>query len=64
METLIDFLSAIAVELFELTYVHRTEPELPLENVLNPTQIAVLQAKPKKGPQELTVGWGSKQLRD
>ena len=58
METLIGFLSVIAVELFELTYLHRTEPESPLEIVLNPTQIAVLQAKSKHGPQELTVGWG------
>ena len=58
METLIGFLSVIAVELFELTYLHRTEPESPLKIVLNPTQIAVLQAKSKKVPQELTVGWG------
>lgn len=58
METLIGFLSVIAVELFELTYVHRTEPEAPLQNVLNPTQIAVLQAKSKQVPQDLTVGWG------
>ncbi len=58
METLIGFLSVIAVELFELTYLHRTEPESPLKIVLNPTQIAVLQAKSKQGPPELTVGWG------
>ncbi|HEY9826742.1 MAG TPA: hypothetical protein V6D19_14965 [Stenomitos sp.] len=45
------------MELFELTYLHRTEPESPLEIVLNPTQIAVLQAKSKKIPQELTMGW-------
>jgi hypothetical protein len=59
MEALLGFLCVIAVELFRLTYLHRTDPELPLERVLNPTQMAVLKASsPKKVPQNLTVGWG------
>jgi hypothetical protein len=59
MESLLGFLCVIAVELFRLTYLHRTDPELPLERVLNPTQMAVLKASSlKKVPQNLTVGWG------
>jgi hypothetical protein len=58
MESLLGFLSVIAVELFELTYLHRTQPELPIEWVLNPTQIAVLKARSQKPPQHLTVNWG------
>jgi hypothetical protein len=58
MESLLGFLSVIAVELFELTYLHRTQPELPIESVLNPTQIAVLKARSQKTPQRLTVNWG------
>ena len=58
MESLLGFLSVIAVELFELTYLHRTQPELPIESVLNPTQIAVLKARSQKLPQRLNVNWG------
>jgi hypothetical protein len=57
MKTLIGFLSVIAVELFELTYLHRTQPELPITNVLNPVQVAVLRAKSKEIPETMTVGW-------
>ena len=58
MEPLLGFLSVIAVELFRLTYLHRTDPELPIERVLNSTQVAVLKAKSKKVPRTLTLGWG------
>jgi hypothetical protein len=58
MEPLLGFLCVIAVELFQLTYLHRTEPELPIERVLNSTQVAVLKATCKKVPQNLTVHWG------
>ena len=58
MEPLLGFLSVIAVELFQLTYLHRTDPELPIERVLNSTQVAVLKAKSKKVPRTLTLGWG------
>jgi hypothetical protein len=58
MEVLLGFLCVIAVELFQLTYLHRTDPELPIERVLNPTQVAVLKAKSKLLPRSLTVSWG------
>jgi len=57
METLLGFLSVIAVELLQLTYLHRTQPEASVELVLNPTQIAVLKARSSKRPQVLTVAW-------
>ncbi len=59
MKTLLGFLSVIAVELLQLTYLHRTQPEVSVELVLNPTQIAVLKAKTKssKLPKILTVAW-------
>ena len=49
----------IAVELLQLTYLHRTQPEVSVELVLNPTQIAVLKAKTKssKLPKILTIAW-------
>jgi hypothetical protein len=57
MKTLLGFLSVIAVELLQLTYLHRTQPEASVELVLNPTQIAVLKAKSSKLPQVLTLAW-------
>jgi len=57
MKTLLGFLSVIAVELLQLTYLHRTQPEASVELVLNPTQIAVLKAKSSKLPKVLTVAW-------
>lgn len=58
MEVLLGFLGVIAVELFQLTYLHRTDPQRPIERVLNPVQVAVLKAKSKQAPRTLTVGWG------
>ncbi len=57
MKTLLGFLSVIAVELLQLTYLHRTQPEASVELVLNPTQITVLKAKSSKLPKVLTVQW-------
>jgi hypothetical protein len=57
MKTLLGFLSVIAVELLQLTYLHRTQPEASVELVLNPTQVAVLKAKSFKLPKVLTVAW-------
>jgi hypothetical protein len=57
MKTLLGFLSVIAVELLQLTYLHRTQPEASVELVLNPTQIVVLKAKSPKLPKVLTVTW-------
>jgi len=57
MKTLLGFLSVIAVELLQFTYLLRTQPEAPLELVLNPTQIAVLKAKSSQLPKVLTVAW-------
>lgn len=59
MKTLLGFLSVIAVELLQLTYLHRTQPTASVELVLNSTQIAVLKAKTKssKLPKIFTVAW-------
>lgn len=57
MKTLLGFLSVIAVELLQLTYLHRTQPEASVDLVLNSTQIAVLKAKSPKPPKLLTVAW-------
>lgn len=50
-------MSVIAAELLQLTYLHRTQPDAPVELVLNPTQVAVLKAKSSKLPPVLTTAW-------
>jgi hypothetical protein len=58
MKTLLGFLSVIAVELLQVTYLHRTQPNAPAIEILNPVQIEVLKAaSPIKLPQILTVAW-------
>lgn len=57
MKTLLGFLSAIAVELLQLTYLHRTQPTAPARKILNPIQLQVLKAKSPKLPRLLTVSW-------
>lgn len=57
MKTLLGFLSVIAVELLQLTYLHRTQPTAPAIKILNPTQLQVLKAKSPKLPKLLTVSW-------
>ncbi len=58
MKTLLGFLSVIAIELLQVTYLHRTMPEAPALEILNPVQIEVLKAgASKKLPPILTVAW-------
>jgi len=57
MKTLIGFLSVIAVELLQLTYLHRTQPDSPAIEILNPLELRILKAKSPKLPQVLTVSW-------
>ena len=57
MKTLIGFLSVIAVELLQLTYLHRTQPFAPAIEILNPLELRILKAKSPKLPKVLTVSW-------
>ncbi len=57
MKTLLGFLSVIAVELLQLTYLHRTQPTATAISVLNSVQLEVLKAKSPKLPKVLTVSW-------
>jgi hypothetical protein len=57
MKTLLGFLSVIAVELLQVTYLHRTQPEAPAISILNPVQVEVLKAKSRKLPPVLTISW-------
>jgi len=62
MKTLLGFLSVIAVELLQVTYLHRTEPEAPAISILNPLQIKVLKAKTTKLPPVLTIAWAVERI--
>jgi hypothetical protein len=58
MKTLLGFLSVIAVELLQVTYLHRTQPDAPAITILNSVELEVLKAKVKqKLPPLLTVAW-------
>ncbi len=57
MKALVGFLSVIAVELLQLTYLHRTLPSAPAIEILNPLQLRILKAKSPKLPKVLTVSW-------
>jgi len=58
MKTMLGFLSVIAVELLQITYLHRTQPDAPALEILNPVQMEVLKAgRSKKLPSTLTVAW-------
>ncbi|MCC5600909.1 IS4 family transposase [Nostoc sp. CHAB 5714] len=57
MKTLVGFLSVIAVELLQLTYLHRTQPSAPAIEILNPLELKILKAKSPKPPKLLTVNW-------
>ncbi|MCC0179573.1 hypothetical protein I4641_21685, partial [Waterburya agarophytonicola K14] len=58
MKTLLGFLSIIAVELLQLTYLHRTQLQAPALAVINSIQLEVLKAKAsQKLPPLLTVAW-------
>lgn len=62
MKVLVGFLSVIAVELLQLTYLHRTQPTATAMEILNPLQIKVLKAKSPKLPKVLTAGWAVEAL--
>lgn len=62
IKTLLGFLSVIAVELLQLTYLHRTQPTADAIVILNPQQIRILKAKSPKLPKTLTVGWAVQAL--
>ncbi len=57
MKTLLGFLSVIAIELLQLTYLHRTQPAASAIEILNPTQLQILKVKSPKLPKLLTVSW-------
>ena len=58
MKTLLGFLSVIAVELLQVTYLHRTQPDAEASEILNSVQLQVLKAKARqKLPTILTVAW-------
>ena len=58
MKTLLGFLSVIAVELLQITYLHRTQPAAPATEILNSIQLEVLKAaSTSKQPKILTVAW-------
>lgn len=57
MKALLGFLSVIAVELLQLTYLHRTQPSAPAIEILNPLELRILKAKFPKLPPVLTVSW-------
>ena len=58
MKTLLGFLSVIAVELLQVTYLHRTQPDALASEILNSVQLEVLKAKgSQKLPPILTIAW-------
>jgi hypothetical protein len=57
MNALVGFLSVIAVELLQLTYLHRTQSDAKAIELLNPLQLQVLKARSPKLPKVLTVAW-------
>lgn len=57
MKALLGFLSVIAVELLQVTYLHRTQPTALATEILNPIQLQVLKAKSAKLPTVKTVAW-------
>jgi len=62
MKTLLGFLSVIAVELLQVTYLHRTQPEAPAISILNSLQITILKAKATKLPPVLTIAWAVERI--
>jgi len=57
MKSLLGFLSICAVELLQVTYLHRNQPDTPAIEILSPVQIQVLSARFPKLPAVLTVAW-------
>lgn len=57
MKPLLAFLCVIAAELLRLTYLQRTQPEMPAQEILTVPQIQVLKAKSARLPKTLTISW-------
>jgi len=57
MKALLGFLSVIAADLLRLTYLQRTQPQMPAQAALNSAQIEVLKAKSSRVPKSLTIKW-------
>ncbi|MFN9142775.1 MAG: IS4 family transposase, partial [Pseudanabaena sp.] len=62
MKTLLGFLSVCAVELLQVTHLHRNQPDAPAVEILSPVQIQVLKARFPKSPAVLTVAWAIKSI--
>ncbi|MBN4006737.1 MAG: hypothetical protein HWQ58_35280 [Nostoc sp. LPT] len=54
IKTLVGFLGVIAVELLQLTYLHRTQPSALAIEILNPLELKILKAKSPQLPKVLT----------
>ncbi|MDJ0708398.1 MAG: IS4 family transposase [Leptolyngbyaceae cyanobacterium MO_188.B28] len=57
MKSLLGFLSVIAADLLRLTYLQRTQPQTPAEEILDSAQIQILKAKSSRLPKTLTIAW-------
>jgi hypothetical protein len=57
MKTLLGFLSVCAVELLQVTHLHRNQPDAPAVEILSPVQIQVLKARFPNSPNVLTISW-------
>ena len=57
MKPLLGFLSICAVELLQVTYLHRNQPDAPAVEILSPVQIQVLSARFPKRTAVLTIAW-------
>ncbi len=55
IKALIGFLSVIAVELLQLTYLHRTQPDSPAIEILNSLELKIFKAKSPKIPKVLSL---------
>ena len=64
MKPLLGFLSVCAVELLQVTYLHRNQPDAPAVEILSPVQIQVLKARFPKLPAVLTVTWAIESIAD
>ena len=62
MKSLLGFLSIIAADLLRLTYLQRTQPQTPVEEMLNSAQIQILKAKSSQLPKTLTIAWAVKAI--
>jgi len=64
MKPLLGFLSICAVELLQVTYLHRNQPDAPAVEILSSVQIQVLSARFPKLPAVLTIAWAVESVAD